>query len=120
MTRTLRLVAGIVLGYVVFALTAVLVFAVPGRDPHATADPAFMVGTIGAGIIGALAGGYLAAVFAKGNERAAGLAITTLIALGALISLIAQPGAGARWSQLSALFMAPAAFLGSLIRSRRV
>jgi hypothetical protein len=116
----LRLIAGILLGYLLFGFTAVLIFAIAGRDPHAAADPAFMVGTIGAGLIAALAGGYLGAAVARGNERAAGLVIGGIIAAGALVSLVAQPGAGARWSQLSAFFMAPVALLGSVIRARRV
>jgi hypothetical protein len=116
----LRLIAGSLLGYLLFAFTAVLIFAIPGRDPHAAAEPAFMVGTIGAGLIAALAGGYLGAAVARGNERRAGLVIGSIIAVGALVSLLAQPGEGARWSQLSAFFMAPVALLGSVIRARRI
>jgi hypothetical protein len=117
----LRFAAGIVLGYALFAFAAVLIFQLTGRDPHAVADPAFMVGTIGAGVIAALAGGYLGAAVATGRERTAGLVIALIIAGAALVSLLAQPGAGARWSQLGALvLMSPAAFLGSLIRARRL
>src|SRR5215210_4826750 len=110
----LRLVAGIVLGYALFAFAAVVIFQISGRDPHTLADPAFMVGAIGAGGIAALAGGYLGAAVANGRERAAGLAIAAIIGGVALVSLAAQPGAGARWSQLGALaLMSPAAFLGA-------
>jgi hypothetical protein len=116
-----RLIGGIVLGYVIFAFTAVVVFAIPARDPHSAADPAFMVGAIGAGIIAAIAGGYLGAAVARGSERAAGVVIAIIIAGAALISLFVQPGEGARWSQLAALLlMSPSAFLGAAIRSRRV
>ena len=115
-----RLVAGILLGYLLFAFTAVLIFAVPGRDPHAAAEPAFMVGTIGAGLIAAVAGGYVGAIVARGRERTAGLVIGAIIAAAAAVSLVAQPGSGAQWSQLSAFFMAPVAVLGSVIRARRV
>jgi hypothetical protein len=116
----LRLLAGIVLGYLLFAFTAVVVFAVPGRDPHAAADPAFMVATIGAGLIAACVGGYVGAIVARGRERTAGLVIGVVIAAAAAASLVAQPGSGAQWSQLAAFFMAPVALLGALIRSRRV
>lgn len=116
----LRLIIGILFGYLLFGFAAVVIFTVAGRDPHAAADPAFMVGTIGAGLIAALTGGYLGAAVARGKERAAGLVIGAIIAVAALVSLVAQPGAGARWSQFSALFMAPVAVLGSVIRARRV
>jgi hypothetical protein len=116
-----RLVAGILLGYAVFGLTAVLVFAVSGRDPHATADPAFMVGSIGAGAIAAWVGGYIGAVVAAGSERTAGMAIAIIIAAASVVSLVARPGAGSQWSQLAALLlMSPCALFGAQIRSRRV
>jgi hypothetical protein len=114
-----RLAAGIVLGYALFAFAAVLIFQMMGRDPHAAADPAFMVGTIGAGVIAALTGGYLGAAVAKGRERTVGVAIALIIGVAASVSLLAQPFAP--WSQLGALvLMSPAAFLGSLIRARRL
>lgn len=115
-----RLVAGVVLGYALFAFAALLIFQMAGRDPHSAADPAVMVGTIGAGVIAALTGGYLGANIANGRERAAGAAIAIVIGGIALFSLIAQPSADTQWSQLGALvLMSPAAFLGSLIRARR-
>lgn len=117
----LRLIGGALLGYALFAFTAVVIFQITGRDPHAAADPAFVVGTIGAGIIAAVAGGYVAAAVAKGSERAAGLVIAAIIAAAAAISLVSPPGAGSRWSQLGALLgMSPSAYLGAVLRSRRV
>jgi hypothetical protein len=114
----LRLIAGIVVGYLLFAFTAVVIFI--GRDPHAPAEPAVMVGTIGAGLIGAFVGGYVGAIVAQRRELTAGLVIGAIIAVGATVSLLAQPGSGAQWSQLAAFFMAPVAVLGSYIRTRRV
>ena len=116
-----RLAAGIVLGYALFAFAAVLIFQMLGRDPHAVADPAVMVGMIGAGVIAALAAGYLGAAVAKGRERTAGLVIALIIGGAAVVSLVTQPGVDPRWSQVGALvLMSPAAFLGSLIRARRL
>ena len=117
----LRLILGIIVGYVFFVLTAALVFMLPGRDPHAAADPSFMVGTIGAGAIAALAGGYFGAVIGKGYELPAGIAIALVIAGGAIASLIAQPADAARWTQLSALVvMGPMALFGAFVRVRRI
>lgn len=114
----MRLLAGIVLGYLLFAFTAVVLFI--GRDPHAPAEPAVMVGTIGAGLIAAFVGGYVGGIVARGRELTAGLVIGAIIAAAATASLLAQPGEGAQWSQTSAFFMAPVAVLGAYIRSRRV
>ncbi len=117
----LKLVIGIVFGYALFAFTAVLIFAVPGRDPHAPADPGFMVGAIGAGILGAITGGYIGAGVARGRERLAGAAIALVIATAAAISVVAQSGDGARWLALATLLlMSPAALLGAYIRYRRL
>jgi hypothetical protein len=114
----LLLLAGITLGYLLFAFTAVVIFQVLGRDPHAAAEPSVMVGTIGAGLIAAFVGGYVAAMVARGRERTAGLVVGGIIAIAAVAALVAQPGEGAKWSQLSALVMAPVAALGSVIRAR--
>ncbi len=117
----IRLILGVIGGYAFFALTALLVFTISGRDPHAPADMFFMVGMIGAGAIAALAGGYFGAAIARGYERPAGIAIALIIAGAAAASLIAQPAQDARWSQLSALvFMSPMALLGAFVRARRM
>jgi hypothetical protein len=116
----LRLLTGVVGGYLLFAFAAVVIFQVLGRDPRAPAPPAIMVGTIGAGLIAAFVGGYVGAIVARGRERTAGLVIGGIILTIAIAALVAEPGSGARWSQLAAIFMAPAALLGSLIRARRV
>jgi hypothetical protein len=116
----LRLLAGVVLGYLLFAFSAIVIFQVLGRDPHAAAPPAIIVGTIGAGLIAAFVGGYVGAMVARGRERTAGLVIGAIILIIAVAAVIAEPGSDARWSQLSAFFMAPVAVLGSMIRARRV
>jgi hypothetical protein len=120
MQDMMRLFAGVVFGYLLFAFTVIVTFQVLGRDPHAAAAPAVIVGTIGAGLIGAFVGGYVGAMVARGRERTAGLVIGGIIFAVAAAALVAQPGSDAQWSQLSAFFMAPVAVLGSLIRARRV
>jgi hypothetical protein len=116
-----RLILGVIAGYGLFALTAVLIFAVAGRDPHAPADPVFLVGSIGAGTIAAIGGGYFGAVVARGRERTAGGVLALIIAGAALVSLLmAEPEQGERWSALAALvLMSPMAFVGAVVRIRR-
>ena len=57
----LRSIAAVVLGYIVFAVSAVLLFQVLHADPHAPQSVAFMTGTAVYGIAFAFLGGLLAA-----------------------------------------------------------
>jgi len=109
-----RTVGGVVLGYLVFVGGAALIFALSGRDSHAAQPPGFLVASIIAGILFALAGGYVAQLVARRSDMIAGVALALLIGLVALVSLVSRPGAGAIWSQLAALaLMAPAAVVGA-------
>ena len=117
-TSVWRGILGALLGYVIFATPAALMFNLMGWDPHAPASLAVIVAST---VVGCLAfvsttraaiGGYVAARI--GRARWPGVVVAALIAVGALISLVASPGAGAIWSQLVAiLLMAPAALLAS-------
>ncbi len=112
----MRTIAGVIIGWLMFVLSAVLLFRLAGQEPHAPATTKFMIGSIIYGVGFGFLGGLVAASIAK--RRAAGFAVGTIIALGAIVSLLAQPS-GARWSPVSALvLMAPAAALGGAIRRR--
>jgi hypothetical protein len=116
-----RSVAAVVLGYLIFAGSAVLLFQISGRAPHAPASPAFMVGSTLFGIVFAAFGGYVAGWVAQRHPARHASVVAGLIVLGAAASLWAQPGRGASWSQLAAiLFMAPAAWVGGYSRHRNV
>lgn len=114
-----RTVAGALIGYAIFAAAAALLFALSGRDPHAPQSPAFTAVTIALGVLFALAGGYIAQRVARRGDLVAGIAVGCIVAIGALISLVSSPGAGARWSQLATiLLMAPAAVAGAALARR--
>ncbi len=115
----LRTIAGVIVGYLIFGVSAALLFALSGRQAHDPASPAFMVTAIIYGIVFAFVGGWVAAMAAR--RRSAALAVGIIIAVGALISLVASPGSGAIWSQVAALvLMAPAASLAGRFSRRRV
>jgi hypothetical protein len=115
-----RSVGGVVAGYLLFAISAALLFLASGRDPHREQDAAFLVFSVLYGMAFACAGGYVAATIAGRKPRAHSGAVAVILALGATASILAQPGAGSRWSQLTAIaLMAPAAYVGGIIRSRR-
>jgi putative membrane protein (TIGR04086 family) len=116
----LKSVAGVVVGYLLFAVSAVVLFMATGRDPHREQDLSFVVFSVVYGMAFAGAGGYVAGAIAGRNPRVHGGAVALIVALGAAVSFLAQPGAGSRWSQVTALvLMAPAALGGGIVRSRR-
>jgi hypothetical protein len=117
--RVLRTVAAVVGGYLIFALSAVALFHVTGRDPHAPQPIWFVAATVAYGIVFATLAGFVAARCARARplRHAAGVAV--LLALGATVSLVAHPGVGATWSQWGALIlMAPSAVLGGYLAPR--
>jgi hypothetical protein len=117
-TKMLRSIGAVVAGYLLFAIAAFLFFQLAGQAPHAPAPPAIMAASIVEGVVAAFAGGFLAAWLAGRRPFAHGVAVATLLAIGAGVSLAATVGHGAIWSQLAALvLMAPAAALGG--RARR-
>ncbi len=117
--KLVRSVAAIVLGYAVFALSAVLLFKITGKDPHAPQNLAFQLFAAVYGIAFAALGGLLAARVApsKGSLHAASVAF--LIALGAIVSLAAS-AAGSTWSQWAALvLMAPSSWIAAAVFAGR-
>jgi hypothetical protein len=114
MSRLLRSALAIAAGDAIFGLTAVLLFRVAGRDPDAPAPLQFMVATVAVGVIAAAIGGWVTAAIASHHRREHAAVLGILIGLGALISLLLRPGAGAIWTQIAAVvLMAPAALIGS-------
>ena len=114
-------IAGVLVGYLVFAVSAVLLFWATGRDPHREQGIGFVVFSVVYGIAFAAAGGFVAGTIAARKPRQHAAAVALILAIGASASLLAQPGAGSRWSQLTALiFMAPAALAGGFVRSWQV
>ena len=114
-------IAGVVVGYLMFAVSAVLLFQMTGRDPHAEQSMGFVVVTTLYGMAFAAAGGFVAGTIATRKPRQHAAAVALVLAIGASLSMLTQPGAGSRWSQLTALvFMAPAALAGGFVRKSPV
>jgi hypothetical protein len=98
-----------VVGYAIFAASAVMLFSAANRQPHEPAPIAFIIGSTLFGMLFAGIGGFLAAFI--GGRRDTAIAITVLIAMGALISICGDTGS--HWSPITALvFMSPMAALG--------
>jgi hypothetical protein len=76
--------------------------------------------TVAYGLAFASLGGFVAGKIAGGTGLMSGVLLAVVIALGATVSIIARPGAGALWTQTAALLLfAPAAVAGDWIRMRK-
>jgi hypothetical protein len=116
--KILKSVVGVIVGYLVFAVSTFSLFRFSGRDPHEPQNLGFMLLSIGVGMAVAGAGGYLAGVIAGRSSGAHGVALAVLIASGATASILGQSG-GSHWSQIAALtLMAPAAIVGGVLHAR--
>jgi hypothetical protein len=108
----LRATFAVIAGYLLFATASIALFGISGRDPYGAAPLWFVAAATVYGMIAATAAGYMAAALAKRSDRRVPLALTIIIALGALASLSAGTP-GQHWSQWAAIaLMAPSAFLG--------
>ena len=115
----MRAILAVVAGYLIFAGSAVLFFRLLNVDPHSPATVRFEVLTITYGLAFAFVGGFVTGNIARRRDLNCGIALALMIALGATISLIARPGAGALWTQTAALFLfAPASLAGYWVHKR--
>lgn len=119
-STTVKTILGVVLGDVIFAGGAVLMFYLAKVDPHAPAAPSFIVLSVVAGIALAFAGGFAGGVIGRRSDLICGMLLAVIIAAAAIVSMISSPGQGALWSQTGALLSAPAALVGDWLRMRRI
>jgi hypothetical protein len=111
----LRMIAGIVTGYLVFAVPSFLLFRVTHVDPHAAATKTFEIIAIVCGIFFAVLGGYIGTAIGRKNWLS--LTIAAIIAAGAISSMVAT---GMSWSPIAAVIcMMPAAVVGGWLWRRQ-
>lgn len=115
-----RSVVAVVVGYLIFAVSAFAFFRLSGQAPHAVAPVPIMATSIAVGMVAAVLGGYVAARLAPGQPLAHGVAVAVVLAIGAAVSLMMTATSGAVWSQVAALVaMAPCAVLGGRLGAGR-
>jgi len=116
----MRIFLAVVAGYLIFAVSAVLLFHLTNIDPHSPAALGFKVLTMAYGLVFALASGFVAGRIGRRTDLLCGIALALVIALGATISMLARPGAGALWTQTAALILfAPASLAGDWAPRRK-
>ena len=111
-----RCVAGWIVGYLISAVSSVLLFTVSRVSPHQPATTAVIWITAIFGIFFAALGAIVGASFSRKNAIGIGASIALTIGIAALWSWSATP-TDAHWTHLIAIFlMAPAAQFGALFR----
>jgi len=106
----MRFVSGVILGYLIFAGAAFLMFRITGHDPHAPASISFEIGAIVFGVLFAALAGFIASFIGGRRDMMAAKCVAVILALVAIVSAIAT---GFSWSQVWAVIaMAPAVLLG--------
>ena len=117
----MKSVLAVLVGYLVFGVSTILLFVVAGVDPRQEPELGFRIWSTVYGVFFAFAGGYVAARISGKKEITHASAVACILAFLATASLVAQPGHGSLWSQIAALgFMTPAAILGGVLRARQV
>ena len=116
-----RGILAVIVGYVIFALSAVLLFQFSGQNIHSNVSAGFMLLTIVYGIVFAGISGFVTASLVQKKRLAYVKALAIFMGAIALVSLIAQWGKVAPWSHLAAIFlMAPSAFYSGLLRANQI
>jgi hypothetical protein len=114
----IRSIGAVAAGYLVFGVSAALLFQLSGQAPHEEATTAFKIASTAWGAVFALVAGWLTARIAPRRPATHAAVVAALIATGATVSLLARP-ADAIWSQLAALVvMVPCAWIGGAIAAR--
>jgi len=116
----LRSVFAVVVGYLLFAASAVALYKISGHDPHSSGSTVFMMFSIVYGFFFATLAGFVAAVIGGRFEIEHSLAVASLIASVGAASLLMRSSLGPVWIQLAALLvMAPSAMAGGYLRMRQ-
>lgn len=120
MTLMARTVLGILVGDVIFAGSAALLFYFFRVDLHAPSQPGFMFFGILCGVAIALLAGFVAGSIGKRPDLITGILLAIIIAIPALMTLISRSGQGVIWPQASALLlMAPATLVGDWLHKEK-
>jgi hypothetical protein len=114
-----RGIAAVLGGYLIFAVSAVALFALSGRDAHQAQDPVFTAVSVLYGAVFAVLAGYVAARLAGRSPLLHAGVVALVIAVGAVASIPSVPEGTFPWSQVAALvLMAPCAVLGGWLAAR--
>jgi hypothetical protein len=114
--------AGAVIGaYLVFTISAVVLFRISGRSPEAWPGVPFAAFSIIYGAVFGTLAGFLAARLAPRAPMGHAIVVAVLLAVAAILSLVLQFGEVSPWSNVATLFVfAPSAVLGGYLWQRQI
>ncbi len=112
-----RNILGVIFGYFIFAIGAVMLFRLTGIDPHADVGLATKALVIGGGAVFGFASGYVAKLIASTRTLIVNIVLSLIMAGFAAVSLFMS--AGEHYTQIAAIFLfAPLSLLGGFFRRR--
>ena len=103
----MRLFFAIITGYLIFAVSAGLLYQFLHQDPHGVTGALLVM-------LCAVSGGFMASRYARNDGLIAGLWVGSLIALGAVVAMVLEGPAA--WPAL--LLTAPSAVAGGWLSQR--
>lgn len=113
--KHLRNIFGVIVGYLIFAVSAVLLFKAGGIDPHAEASIGLIIGVVAFGCVFAFISGYVCKRIAASSKSTVNIALAVVIATFAAFSLIMSDGS--HYTQIAAIALfAPMSLIGGVIR----
>jgi len=113
--KIVRNIAAVIVGYLIFAVSAVLLFNLADIDPHAETGIGTKAGVIVFGCVFACVGGYAAKLIAAANTLSVNIILAVLMAGFAAFSMFKSPGE--HYTQIAAIFLfAPASLFGGIAR----
>jgi hypothetical protein len=116
--KVFRTIVGVILGYAIFVVSAVLLFRLSAVDPRADPGIGFMMLTIAYGIAFGFLGGLVAQAISGTRQLTVNYVLAGIMAGFAAFSLFKT--SGNHYSQIAAIFLfAPASVLGGLLYIRR-
>ncbi len=113
--KVARNIAAVIVGYLIFAVSAVMLFNLSGIDPHAETGLMTKFGVVVFGCVFSFIGGYVAKLIAAANTLTVNIVLAVLMAAFAAFSFFKSPGE--HYTQIAAIFLfAPASILGGFAR----
>jgi hypothetical protein len=112
-----RKILAVIAGYMVFAISSVLLFTLTGQHPHQDAPLSFKVITLIYGVFFAIVAGLVLQLIARQANLRLNYLLAMVMFLLAAISMFTSTGH--HWTQLFAMFIfAPASVLGGYLKQR--
>jgi hypothetical protein len=113
----IRNILSIITGYLIFAVSSIVLFILTEHKPHGEASVAFKIVTVAYGVFFSVVAGFVLQLIAQQKTLTLNYILAVVIFLFATISLVTATGT--HWTQLSAMIIfAPVSVLGGYLKLR--